>query len=102
MVSAARPVRRYRGLDPFGVCQGGRGSAMQVRDVMTKAVESVSAETDLVMAARKMKDLNVGSLPIVEGDRLIGILTDRDIVVRAVAEGRNPLETQTRSCLTPN
>ena len=75
---------------------------MNVRDVMTREVESVTPETDLVMVARRMKDLNVGSVPVVEGDRLIGIITDRDIVTRVVAEGKNPQSEQAGNCLTPS
>src|SRR5882672_1366712 len=63
---------------------------MKVKDVMTTSVECVRPETTLQEAAAKMKSLNVGSLPVCEGDRPIGIVTDRDIVVRAIAEGRDP------------
>lgn len=75
---------------------------MQVRDIMTTTVESVSPDTDLVMIARRMKELNVGAVPVVEGDQLIGIITDRDIVVRVVAEGQNPQDVQARNYLTPD
>ena len=75
---------------------------MRIRDIMTTSVESVTPETDLATIARRMKDLNVGSLPIVENDRLLGIITDRDIVVRAIAEGRNPESEHVRTYLTPN
>ncbi len=75
---------------------------MKVRDIMTPAVESAASDTDIVLIARKMKSLNVGSLPIVEGERLLGIITDRDIVTRVVAEGKHPQSTLARDCLTPN
>jgi len=75
---------------------------MNVRDIMTARVESVSPATDLVIVARRMKDLNVGSLPVVEGERLLGIVTDRDIVTRVVAEGKQPKSVQVRTCLTPD
>jgi len=75
---------------------------MKVRDVMTKSVESITPETDLVTVARKMKELNVGSMPVLDGDQLLGIITDRDIVVRALAEGRSPQGEQVRNYLTPN
>lgn len=64
---------------------------MKVRDIMTTSVEAIAPDTDLVAAARRMKELNVGSLPVVKDGRLIGIITDRDIVIRAVAEGRELL-----------
>jgi CBS domain-containing protein len=59
-----------------------------VKDVMSSSPRTIEASTPLPDAARLMRDENVGSLPIVEGDRLAGIVTDRDIAVRAVAEGR--------------
>jgi len=75
---------------------------MKVRDVMTKSVESVTPDSDLVLVARQMKSLNVGSMPVVEGDRLLGIITDRDIVTRVVAEGKNPQSELVRDYLTPH
>jgi CBS domain-containing protein len=54
---------------------------------MTPGVRSVAPTDSLTDAAAGMRDEDVGSLPVVEGDRVVGIITDRDIVVRAVAEG---------------
>jgi CBS domain-containing protein len=60
-------------------------------DIMTEAPECVGERETLVEAARKMRDLDVGALPICgEDNRLKGMLTDRDIVIRTVADGRNP------------
>jgi len=73
---------------------------MKVRDIMTTSVEAIAPDTDLVAAARRMKELNVGSLPVVNEGRLIGIITDRDIVIRAVAEGRELLLERVESHLT--
>jgi CBS domain-containing protein len=64
--------------------------AMSVRDVMTPGVRTVSASQSLADAADVMKGEDVGSVPVVEEGRLTGILTDRDIVTRAVAERRDP------------
>ncbi len=75
---------------------------MKVRDIMTANVEAVGPETDLVTIARRMKDFNVGSLPVVENDQLVGIITDRDIVIRGVADGLSLQEEQVRNYLTPN
>ena len=75
---------------------------MKVRDIMTTSVETIAPDTDLVAAARRMKELNVGSLPVVKEGRLIGIITDRDIVVRAVAEGRELLLERVETYLTPS
>ncbi|MBV8563620.1 MAG: CBS domain-containing protein [Actinobacteria bacterium] len=63
-----------------------------VLDVMTRDPRTVAEASTVVEAARVMRDENVGSVPLVEGDRLVGVITDRDIAVRVVAEGRG-LET---------
>ncbi|BBH63459.1 signal transduction protein [Actinoplanes sp. OR16] len=63
------------------------------RDIMTRDVTCVGEKESLADAARKMSDLNVGSLPICGDDnRLHGMLTDRDIVIKALAQGRNPAD----------
>jgi CBS domain-containing protein len=59
-----------------------------VKDVMTANPRTIAPSTSIQEAAKLMRDDDVGSLPIVENDKLVGILTDRDIVIRAVAEGR--------------
>jgi CBS domain-containing protein len=64
--------------------------AKGVRDVMTPSVQTVSPSQSLVEAAELMKGEDVGSVPVVEEGRLTGIVTDRDIVTRAVAERRDP------------
>ena len=60
-----------------------------IRDAMTSNPRSVEMSTPVVDAARLMKTEDVGSLPVLEGDRLVGMVTDRDIVIRVVAEGHN-------------
>ena len=62
---------------------------MKLRDLMTRGVEVVDPHDGLPEAAMKMRSLDVGSVPVCDGDRLVGMLTDRDITVRAVAEGRD-------------
>jgi CBS domain-containing protein len=62
----------------------------RVREVMTTTPRSITPGTPVVEAARLLAQQNVGSVPVVEHDRLVGILTDRDIALRVVAEGRNP------------
>jgi CBS domain-containing protein len=74
--------------------------AMQVREVMTHNVECVSPTDTVQAAARKMKELDVGSLPVCDNDRLAGMITDRDIAVRVVAEGNNPSQYQVREAMT--
>jgi CBS domain-containing protein len=62
----------------------------KVREVMTNRPRCVTPETPISEAARLMKSDDVGSLPILEGERLTGIVTDRDIVLQAVAEEKDP------------
>ena len=66
---------------------------MRIVDVMTRNPQPVSPDATLQDAARLMDDLNVGALPVCEGDRLVGILTDRDIVVRSTSAGHDPKDT---------
>ncbi len=61
--------------------------AKTVRDMMTKSVQSLGPSDPVVQAARLMKDLDVGSIPVVENGQICGIITDRDIVLRVVATG---------------
>ena len=67
---------------------------MDLRDIMTHDVEVVSAKASLKDAAMKMKELDVGLIPVCDGDRLKGVLTDRDITIRAAADGRDPAKTK--------
>ena len=65
------------------------------RDIMTTGTECAQADETLVDAARKMRDLDVGALPICGQDnRLHGMVTDRDIVIRCIAEGGDPASTK--------
>jgi CBS domain-containing protein len=61
-----------------------------IREVMTSKLCSIDTDKTVAYAAKMMRDEDVGLAPIVEGDRLVGVLTDRDIAVRVVAEGRDP------------
>lgn len=70
--------------------------ARSVQDVMTQNPRTVEAAQMVVGAARLMRDENVGIAPVVEGGRLVGTLTDRDVAVRVVAEGRDPGSTSVR------
>jgi CBS domain-containing protein len=73
---------------------------MQVLDVMTRDVETIAPDASLQQAAEAMEAMGVGSLPVCDGRRLVGTLTDRDIVVRGVATGRSPVEMVVRECMT--
>lgn len=68
---------------------------------MTPDVQCVGPGESLVEAAALMRQLDVGALPVCEGDRLLGMITDRDIAVRAVAEGLDPNVTAVREVMTP-
>ena len=68
----------------------------QIRELMTDNPCSIDAEKSVSYAAKMMKQEDVGLAPIVEGDRLIGTVTDRDIVIRVVAEGKDPDSTSVR------
>jgi CBS domain-containing protein len=67
-----------------------------IREVMTSKVCSIDAEKPVAYAAKMMRDEDVGLAPIVEGDVLVGTLTDRDVAIRVVAEGRDPETTKVR------
>ena len=73
---------------------------MKVGEVMTRGVEVASPDDTLQKAAGRMAELDTGVLPVGEGDRLVGMLTDRDITVRAVAQGKGP-DTKVREAMTP-
>ncbi|ABF86638.1 CBS domain protein [Myxococcus xanthus DK 1622] len=72
----------------------------KVQDVMTKDVTVINAKDSLKDAALKMRELSVGPLPVCDGDRLMGIITDRDIVVRAVSQGKDPNSTTVAEAMT--
>jgi CBS domain-containing protein len=67
-----------------------------IRDVMTSNPFTIDAEKPVAYAAKMMRDEDVGLAPIVEDDKLIGMLTDRDIAIRVVAEGRDPGQVKVR------
>jgi CBS domain-containing protein len=67
---------------------------MELREIMTTNVEVVAANESLEHAAIKMRDLDVGLIPVCDGEKLRGVLTDRDITIRATANGRDPKNTK--------
>jgi CBS domain-containing protein len=73
---------------------------MQLKDVMTREVEVIHPDATVEEAAEKMESLNVGPLPVCDGQRLVGMITDRDITVRAVAAGVAPDEARVRDVMT--
>ncbi|MEH7247082.1 CBS domain-containing protein [Neobacillus niacini] len=71
----------------------------KIRDIMTDQVECCSLLDNVFEVAIKMKELNVGAIPIVDKDRLVGMITDRDIVVRGVAE-KHPGSTKVEDIMS--
>lgn len=77
--------------------------ALKVGDVMSADVRCCAPDTPLKDVARVMRDEDCGAIPVTEradGGKVIGIITDRDIALRAVAAGRNPLELGAASCMS--
>lgn len=73
---------------------------MKVREVMRKDVELIAKDKSISDAARIMRDDGVGSLPVSYNDRLVGMITDRDITISVVAEGRKPDSTRVEECMS--
>jgi CBS domain-containing protein len=77
-------------------------SERTVRDVMVTDVVSIEPSASLTDAARVMEEANVGMLPVVQDGKLLGVITDRDIVVRAVAQEADPASTAVGDCISIN
>lgn len=73
---------------------------MKVNEIMTTEFERIDSDSSLFDAAEKMKSFNIGFLPVEEGDKFIGLLTDRDIVIRGLAEGLDPRRTSVKDIAT--
>ncbi len=74
--------------------------AKSIKDAMTSNPCSIDAGQNVAYAAKMMRDEDVGIAPIVEGDKLIGTVTDRDITIRVVAEGRDPEQTKVEDVMS--
>lgn len=75
---------------------------MKISEIMSRNVECIDSGTSIKDAAEKMRELDVGFLPVCEGDQPIGTLTDRDVTIRHVADGQNPYRVKARDIMTPN
>ncbi len=75
---------------------------MTIQDYMTTGVTTVSPETTLFEAAQIMRDVDTGVVPVVSGGVLVGLITDRDIVVRAIADGADPSTARCEEYLSRN
>ena len=73
----------------------------RVREIMTPGVDVIAPTATTADAARNMKNLDVGAIPVCEGENLLGMVTDRDLVLRVMADGRNPLEAKVGEVMTP-
>jgi CBS domain-containing protein len=73
---------------------------MKIKDIMTSNVECVWPDDTLQEAALKMKEMEIGPLPVCDRLHIVGMLTDRDIAVRGVAEGRDPRSTKVSDVMT--
>src|SRR4051812_40801881 len=73
---------------------------MKLREILTEKVAVIAPRASFYEAARKMRGLDIGALPVCDGERLVGMLTDRDLAVRAVAEGRDPRTALVRDSMT--
>lgn len=73
---------------------------MKVKDIMTKDVAYINPDSNVVEAAQLMQKHNVGSIPVCDQNGIIGIVTDRDIIVRNIAHGKDPHSTPVRDVMT--
>lgn len=75
---------------------------MTVRQMMSNRVISIESHENAEQAAKMIAEHNIGSLPVVNGGKLCGMITDRDIVLRCVSEGKEPERTKVRDIMTSN
>lgn len=73
---------------------------MKVKDIMTKSVAYVNPDTSIFETAQLMQKHNVGSIPVCDQSGVVGIVTDRDIVIRNIAIGKNPQQTPVKEIMT--
>ena len=74
---------------------------MKMKDILTKDPQVISPDAMICEAARIMKQRDIGMLPVCDGQRLVGAITDRDLVIRAIAEGCDALKTKVKDVMTP-
>lgn len=73
---------------------------MKLNDLMTKNVRTCSPDDPVSKAAQIMSEVNCGAVPVVQGDQVVGIVTDRDIVLRGVAKGQDSANLKCSDCMT--
>ena len=74
---------------------------MKVKQIMSRSVATINPDTPIAKAAEKMRDLDIGFLPVCEHDHLVGTVTDRDITIRSVAQGRDERLARASEIMTP-
>ena len=72
----------------------------KISDIMTRSVAAVQRDETLQAAARRMRDMDIGALPVMDGKAIVGMVTDRDIAIRGVAEGMIPQESLVSDVMT--
>lgn len=75
---------------------------MVIKDIMNQQTQLIGTDTTVKEAAEKMENTGVGFLPVGDNDELKGTLTDRDIVLKAIAKGKNPEQTRVQDILSPS
>lgn len=73
----------------------------QISEIMTRGVQTLAPHDSVIRAAQAMQELDVGSIPVCDGQRLVGIVTDRDIVLRAVAQDQANATTRLDEVMSP-
>jgi len=74
---------------------------MKVKQIMSRSVATINPDTPIAKAAEKMRDLDIGFLPVCEHEHLVGTVTDRDITIRSVAQGRDERLARASEIMTP-
>src|SRR5213593_5055350 len=92
--------RHFGGPMEPGFLEAPRRWRMLVRDVMTRDVETIRPDESLADAASTMRDIDAGVLPVADGNKLLGMLTDRDITVRSTAKGADPRHAKVRDAMS--
>ena len=75
---------------------------MQLSEILTRDVETIRPDAPVREAAQRMRSMDVGSLPVCDGQRLLGMVTDRDLALRILADGRDPNATPVKDAMTPD
>ncbi len=74
---------------------------MLVQDIMTKKIEKINSENTVFEACKKFKQYNLGSLVVEDDELIVGIITERDIILKIILENKNPTNTLVRDIMTP-